>query len=165
MTTFREYAKEQAQRLGGTVNFPSGADAGVAVRELVDALERSSKGQRTFIERLVGACLETSKFCPTVADVVTVANDLREGDRRKEEATRNQVSEWRKEYGEPKPFSAIKLNEVGGENRRRDEMYRKIKAHLRINDGKWPDWQTMAAAARELGYEDYAKAWEGSVGK
>lgn len=164
MKTFREYAKDQIQRMAGTVNFPSGPQADKPLRELVDTLERCSKGERTFIERLVTNCLESSKFCPTVADLLMVSTELREEDRRKAEAARNRVREWEQEYGKPEPF-VMDMRPNGGQQRHA-EMWDKLRKHFRYAESrKWPDWATMAEAARELGYDDFAKAWEKGLAK
>ena len=38
------------------------------------------------------------------------------------------------------------------------ELWRKLRERFG-GSGKWPDWKILAQAARELGYEDYARAW------
>ena len=99
MSTFREFAKEQAQRLSGTVGFPAGQDGLVALREVVDALEKTSKGQRSFIAKVIDRCLETSKFCPTVADIHTVAGTLRDDGIARELGYEDYAKAWERSVG------------------------------------------------------------------
>lgn len=46
--------------------------------------------------------------------------------------------------------------------KRQREMWAKLKAHFNVKHGKWPSYREMAPVARELGYADYADAWERS---
>ena len=74
--------------------------------------------------------------------------------------------QWERDYGPPRPFPVDIKNPVG--ERRVDELWRKLRekfpdcAHSRK---PWPSWIVLAKAARELGYEDFARAWENSYAK
>lgn len=47
------------------------------------------------------------------------------------------------------------------EKRRNDELWQKLRQKFPDSKrGEWPSWEVLAQAARELGYEDYARAWE-----
>jgi hypothetical protein len=88
-----------------------------------------------------------------------VARDIREGITRANQP--DVTKQWKQQYGEPKPFdwTALDMGRVKRVKDREREMFRAIKA-------KYPgelSWQAMAAAARELGYADYADAWERAV--
>jgi hypothetical protein len=76
MNTFREHCKQQVVRFAGASGWPDPAQYPEAVRDLVDTVERVSKGDRDFAARLVRTCKETSRFCPTVHDIITVAGEL-----------------------------------------------------------------------------------------
>ena len=77
--TFREFCKKQVARLGGTINFPDPTTAPAAVGELIATLEvRVSKGSRELAQTVINKCLESSKYCPTVADLIEIGTALRE---------------------------------------------------------------------------------------
>lgn len=45
--------------------------------------------------------------------------------------------------------------------RRDDDLWAKLSAKFpERKNREWPSWEDLAEAARELGYEDYARAWE-----
>ena len=105
---------------------------------------------------IVQRCVEVSSFCPTEHDFLSIAHDLREDRRRKEEP--DITAQWKAKYGSPQPFDWMKIDtdHVKRVRDRESALLSAIKA-------KYPgelSWAAMAAAARELGYEDYAKAWE-----
>lgn len=77
MTTLREFCKQQVARFGGLPGWPDPVEYPGAVRDLVDTVERLSKGDRDFMTRLVTTCKETSRFCPTVIDLRTIAGEMR----------------------------------------------------------------------------------------
>jgi hypothetical protein len=170
METFHEFCVTQVRRLSGTVNFPKGDEAAtVAVKELVYALENrvDSRGQRAFVGKLIDACLESSKFCPTVADLVTVAGEIRaEGRRREEaEAVARRPQEWQQTYGAPETFNwkQIDLQRVKQVRAREAQMYTDVRHYFAARKVENPGWAAMAVAAGELGYGDYAVAWEKAV--
>ncbi len=114
---------------------------------------------------IVQKCADTSEFCPTDADLLNIARDLKEERERKERAaTPSQEAEWRKQYGPPQDFAVVPVRKS---ERRDDELWRKLRKKYpnagRKGKKDWPDLLTLSKDARELGYPDYADAWEKSV--
>lgn len=74
--TFRDFCKEQVSRFAGCPGWPS-KEYPAAIRDLVDSLVSLSRSDRGFAQRLVDICKETGTFCPTVADLIRIAGELR----------------------------------------------------------------------------------------
>ncbi len=71
---------------------------------LADGLERASESAGVSMLEIVEACAAISRFCPTDAELLTVARNIRDEHRREEESKRDQKAEWEKQYGKPEPF-------------------------------------------------------------
>ncbi len=159
-----------------TANFPKDEAGSLA---LVHGLIRAAEKTGVAMDAIVEECCSSSRYCPTDADLLVVAKDLArckavaEGKfdsmgNAANSVKADTVDQWRKEYGKPVPFPAINAQfhaKAKAAHKRRQEMYRAIENHLGIKNQRYPDWTAMAKAARELGYEDYAKAWENAVAK
>ena len=150
-------ASELASRLSRTRNYPS-EEAGVS--GLARGLQEASNDSGIAADRIVDKCRKDSEFCPTDHDILAVARELAAQDlaRKTQQAQDAARVNWPKEYGPAKPFAwnEIDQDKVKRVRDRERTMYREIKA-------KYPgelSWSGMAAAARELGYDDYATAWE-----
>jgi hypothetical protein len=155
-------ALDLVAKLSRTRNYPQ-AEQGVT--EFAESLIRATRMFGVKGDLIVRRCGDLSEFCPTDADLLNVARDLKEEREREERAvTPSQEAEWRKVYGPPQDFAVIPERKP---ERRDDELWRKLRNKFPGAGRKghdWPDWKVLAAAARELGYEDYAVAWEKSVG-
>ncbi len=143
-------------RLGRTKNFPRDEDG---LNFLADGLIRAAGATGANPEQIVMICATTSEWCPTDADLMTIAGQIRDEQKRAKEALEPSVeSLWKKKYGEPQAFDwkALDIPRKQRTKNREREMYSAIKkAH--------PEeltWAGMIAAARELGYDDYADTWE-----
>jgi hypothetical protein len=158
-------ALELVAGLQRTRNYPQTEDGVITFAQgLVRASRLLDGDGRAIIER----CGDTSEFCPCDADLFTVAREIREERRREEEkASPDQLAQWRKEYGAPVPFEAPDwYPEAKKTIARREELWRLLKLRFPQAGRKgkdWPDWRTLAKHARELGYPEYADAWERAV--
>ena len=134
---------------------------------LANGLEAASRHTGITMADIVERCATSSDLCPTDYDLLTVAKEIKIQRAAAEEATRDRHAEWKKQYGPPQPYDwqseAAKIMPAAS---RSNERQRKMWAALRdrFDSKHWPDWHTLAKAARELGYEDYATAWEKSGG-
>jgi hypothetical protein len=149
-------ALELVSRLSRTKNYPRD-EAGVVY--LAEGLARAASAAGVDARHIVMVCATTSEWCPTDADLVTIANQIRDEQRRAQEALLPPVTaQWKRKYGEPKPFDwkALDTDRIKRVKAREAEMLSAIKA-------KYPgelSWAGMIQAAKELGYLDYAEAWE-----
>jgi hypothetical protein len=149
-------ALELVGRLSRTKNYPK-EPAGLVF--LAEGLLYAARETNTSPQQIVMVCAATSEWCPTDADLMTIGHQIRDEQRRAQEALKpSQAQQWRKEYGEPVAFDwkALDMDRVKRVKAREKEMLDKIKA-------KYPkdiSWAGMITAARELGYPDYADAWE-----
>ncbi len=149
-------ALECVRRLSRTKNYPKD-DKGVSF--LAEGLIRACAGTGAPGQQIVMVCATTSEWCPTDADLMTIGRQIRDEQKRAQEALKPSVEEeWRKVYGPPKPFDwkALDMPKLKSAKAREKELYRKIKA-------AHPEeltWAGMIAAARELGFDDYADAWQ-----
>jgi hypothetical protein len=149
-------ALELVSRLSRTKNYPRD-EAGVVY--LAEGLARAADAAGVDPRHVVMVCATTSEWCPTDADLATIANQIRDEQRRAQEALLPPVTEqWKRKYGEPKPFDwkALDTDRIKRVKAREAEMLSAIKA-------KYPgelSWAGMIQAAKELGYLDYAEAWE-----
>jgi hypothetical protein len=150
-------------KLSRTRNFPQSEDG---VKDLAESLDRISEVIGIDPAHLVQLCADTLEFCPSDAEMWTLARDIKEELRRERERTSpSQSEQWRRQYGAPQAFDDSQLAaqwypKVQAKIKRREQMWRELRAKFPAN---WPDWSTLAKAARELGYTEYADAWERSV--
>jgi len=154
-------ALDLVSKLSRTRNFPQTEDG---VMDLAQGLMRAAGMIAVDAGDIVRRCADLSEFCPTDADLLNVARDLREErDREEQRATPSQEAQWRKQYGPPQDFAVVIPKKP---KRRDDELWEKLRAKFpgAGRRGKdWPDWLVLSQAARELGYLDYADAWAKSV--
>ncbi len=149
-------ALELIGRLSRTKNYPK-EPAGLMF--LAEGLMRACAETGAPGQQIVMICATTSEWCPTDADLMTVAKQIRDEQKRAQETMAPSVeSEWRKVYGPPQPFDwkALDIPKLKATKAREKELYRQIKA-------AHPEeltWAGMIAAARELGFDDYADAWQ-----
>lgn len=140
---------------------------------LAQGLKLASDRSGIAQEAIIAACRETSAFCPTDADLLKVANEMAavaiEAEQHEKQV--QQHAEWEIQYGKPKPFEQtgkctccgrdwneiIKISDA-----RKKALWHGLRAHFRPAEGNWPPYRDMAPVARELGYADYADAWERS---
>ncbi len=155
-------ALELIGRLSRTKNYPK-EPAGLMF--LAEGLIRACAETRAPGQQIVMVCATTSEWCPTDHDLMTVARQIRDEQKRAQEALDPPIEEqWRKEYGPPKPFDwkALDTDKIKRVKKREADMLRAIKA-------RHPEelsWSGMIEAAREAGYLDYAEAWQkGMAGK
>ena len=136
---------------------------------LAQGLNRASERFRVSKEDLIEKCRELSAFCPTDADLLRVAGEMFTARQSAFEASRDQITEWRKQYGPPKPFDQHGKCTCCGRDwteiiktstGRRAAKWAALRAHFDVKKGKWPSYRDMAPVARQLGYTDYAEAWE-----
>lgn len=139
-----------AKRFSRCPNYPKNPSEVVI---FVEAIGKAVDRYGVDPEGLADRCLGLSQFCPTDFDLLTVAKEMREEVKRAEDAQRNRVAEWRREYGEPQP---LKVSFDRQKVRRDEELWRQLRRQF---PDFWPNWMTLADAAEELGYSDYASAW------
>ncbi len=143
-------------RLSRTKNYPKDEDG---LTFLAEGLMRASAETGAPGQQIVMVCATTSEWCPTDADLMTIAKQIRDEQKRAQEALQPSVeNEWRRTYGPPQPFDwkALDVPKIKLTKKREKELYQQIKA-------RHPEeltWAGMIAAARELGYDDYADAWQ-----
>jgi hypothetical protein len=147
---------ELIARFSRTKNFPRDeAGLNFLAEGLMAAVNETGAPGR----QIVMVCAATSEWCPTDADLMTIARQIRDEQKRAQEALQPSIEkEWRQAYGPPRPFDwkTLDMEKVKRVKSRENEMLRKIKA-------KYPQeltWAGMIAAASEFGYEDYAASWE-----
>ena len=149
-------ALELVARLSRTKNYPWDEAGVVYLAEgLMAAVHETCADPRL----VVMVCSRDSEKCPTDSAFMAAAIQVKAEQRRAQEALEPSVTEqWRAQYGTPKPFDwkALDTEKIKRVKERDREMLGKIKA-------KYPGeltWAGMIEAARELGYHDYAEAWE-----
>ena len=149
-------ALELVGRLSRTKNYRKDE---VEVGYLADGLMLAVNETGANPEQIIMICRTTSEWCPTDHDLMTIGKQIRDEQKRAQESLEPSVeSLWKKKYGEPQPFDwkALDIPRKQRVKNREREMYSAIKkAH--------PEeltWAGMIAAARELGYDDYADTWE-----
>jgi len=133
-------------------------------------------GEGYFIDAFQCACVSVAhaeaviasfdELMPTVKEIRDTAANLKP---RFLPPSPSQREEWEKQYGPPDPgFYDQVMKQAATPQKSRDaELWSKLRekfptAGRKKND--WPSWRVLAAAARELGYDDYARAWEKSAG-
>lgn len=106
---------------------------------------------------------DDSPYCPTDFDILNAAYAMKKRAADQEQARQSDYREMVNQYGPPQPFET-RVDPVVYESEvaRQTEMWARIRKHLKLTDINWPGWKQCASAARELGYPDYADAWEHS---
>ncbi len=143
-------------RLSRTKNYPRDDDG---LTFLAEGLMRACAETGAPGQQIVMVCATTSEWCPTDHDLMTVAKQIRDEQKRAQEALKPSVEEeWRKVYGPAKPFDwkALDIPKLRSAKKREKDLYAQIKQ-------RHPEeltWAGMIAAARELGFDDYADAWQ-----
>lgn len=160
-------AVELVTKLDRTRNYPKEQPG---IINLAKGLQKASDSLKISAGRIVEKCAETSEWCPTDADLLNVARDLARVDAVASgtfdslAGAGNAVEDrkdWQRQYGPAAPFDWKQIDQEKVKRTKARE-----RALLAAIKQKYPgelSWQQMAAAARELGYDDYAKAWERAV--
>ena len=146
-------------------NFPRDV---AGLQFLALGLVRASQQYEVPMDELVTKCLDLSAFCPTDADLMKVGAEIFEARQRVKEAKRNQESEWLEKCGPPAPFDwkALDRRQIDGYKSRETALWKALREKFKSDHGgaiAWPGWETLADAAQELGYQDFAAAWRKSV--
>lgn len=151
-------AIELVTKLDRTINYPKEMPS---VVNLARGLQKAADTMMVSASLIVEKCAEASQFCPTDADLLTVARELRDENRRKNQP--DVTKEWQAMYGAPKPFDWKQID--NGKAKHVKDRERQL---LNAIKAKYPgelSWHAMIEAAKELGYPDYAEAWtKGMVG-
>ncbi len=164
-------AIELVTKLARTKKYPT-TDDGVA--DLARGLQHASEAAKIGAGRIIDRCASISEWCPSDAELLLVAQDLAREDAVADGTYDSMASaancapklskaDLEREYGPPQPIvvtAAVKTRGKVAQDRHK-RMWQEIrdKLHLRPNED-YPSWQKCAAAARELGYMDYADGWE-----
>ncbi len=149
-------ALELVARLSRTKNYPKDE---VEVGYLAEGLILAVKETGANPDQIVMICRTTSEWCPTDHDLMTIGRQIRDEQKRAREALEPSVeTQWKAKYGEPKQFDwkALDMDRLWMVKEGERIMLERIKA-------KYPGeltWAGMIAAARDLGFEYYAKTWE-----
>lgn len=149
-------------------NYPRTAEG---VEFLARGLEKAAEKLGIDPERIVTACVEISRHCPTDAELLAVAANLAQPDcvAAEHEQERDWHRDMQRTYGPPVPFVCDwTLAAARKVKARESQMYREIRDSLKLKSGKFADgrtvtWEQMADAAEKLGYRDYAEAWRNSL--
>lgn len=165
MTSFDEATALAEKFFSRAPNYPRET---AAFCGLVNGLVNAEKVTKISAARIAAQCAEASKYCPTDADLLTIARDMvrcdavASGTFDSLAGAGNHVkpvdeAAMRKQYGEPQAFdrTGVDTERLKTAQTRERELLGKIKA-------KYPkdlNWTQMANAAEEFGYHDYAKAW------
>ena len=142
-------------RLSRTKNYPKDESGLVG---LAEGLIQAAAATGANPQQIVMVCATTSEWCPTDFDLMTVAKQIRDEQKRAQEALEPSLEhQWRQTYGPPKPFDwkALDTEKVKFTRAHEKKLYAAIKAH----HPEELTWAGMIEAARELGYDDYADAW------
>lgn len=123
---------------------------------LAQGLRRATDRFSVPMEEIVTKCAELSQYCPTDVDMFTVAREIRDAVLRANQP--DVTAQWYATYGTPEPFDWQKIDHA--QVKRVRDMEREMLAAIRAKYPGEIGWHGMAVAARELGYPDYAAAWE-----
>ena len=149
-------ALELIARLSRTKNYPKD-EPGLVF--LAEGLMRAAAETGANPQQIIMLCATTSEWCPTDLDLMTVAKQIRDEQRRAQEALEPSIEhQWRQQYGAPKPFDwkALDTEKI----KRTKARERKLYAAIKQRHPEELTWAGMIAAARDLGFDDYAEAWE-----
>lgn len=163
---------ELVSKLSRTNKYPSEEEG---VIHLAQALQKASDSTQIGAGRIVDRCASISAWCPTDADLLTVARDLAREDAVAEgtyDSMANAanravpISELEKIYGPPQKIEVsaeMKSRGAKAQNRHK-RMWKEIREKLKLRHNEdWPSWEKCAEVARSLGYRDYADAWLDSM--
>lgn len=146
--------------------------AAVTLRQLSGFVgyPKAGPGEEYFIDAFQMACISVDharaviaafdEHMPTLKEIRETALNLKP---KFEPPSESQRAQWEREYGKPQAFDMSVANRPAV--RRDDELWRKLREKFPEcgrHRKDWPSWTTLAKAARELGFEDYARAWENS---
>lgn len=168
-------ALEELAPLQRTKDYPKESRGMLALAKgLIRACEVTGKTMEAIVRR----CADTSPYCPTDADLLTVAKDMVRIDavidgtydataNHGNHASPNRVAEWRKECGPPVAFPLDYDHEKAKRcHREYDELWRVAKGMGLCEGGRWAQDKTILAALRKAGYPKtehqtkVMKAWE-----
>ena len=144
----RAFAEALFRQLSGFQGYPA---KGPGEEYFIDAFQMACIS----IEHAEAVIAAFDGTMPTIREIRETANNLKPKFLPSLESDR---ARWERECGPPKPFDqTIALPK----ERRDDEIWRKLRDKY-PRAQRWPSWAQLAKDARELGYEDYARAWENS---
>ena len=137
---------------------------------LFQGLAEASRQSGISKEAIIARCKELSAFCPTDYDLLRVAGEMaaRAIELEKSAKQETQTREWQRQYGKPKPFEQADTCTCCGRLwseimstaiQRQARLWDLLRQHYGT-PGKWPPCRDMAPVARQLGFADYADAWE-----
>ncbi len=164
-------AIELVSKLSRTGRYPTTSEG---VDGLARGLQYASDSTQIGAGRIIERCAQISEWCPTDADLLTVARDLQREDAVAAGTYDSMgnapnravpIAELEKIYGPPQKVNvSAEMKTLGAKAQNRHKiMWAKIRKHLRLSPREdWPSWEKCAAVARELGYDDYAQRWEES---
>ncbi len=154
-----EAATEIVCRFSRCANYPKTTPEMIA---LAQDLKQVSETKDVPMAFLAQRWAEQSAFCPTAAELLDTASEIRV-ERAEREAIQQEAQTRRQWVRESRGVPQDPVPVATGISAARDaesKMWRELRRELHVEAGKWPSWRDCAAAARKLGYEDYAKAWE-----
>ena len=157
-----EFPMDLLPRFQRCANYPRDDEGVLALAQgLAAAWRHTGVRMADIVER----CATDSQYCPTDADLLTVAKEIKAKRIWDADSKRHIHAEWRREYGDPVKFdwqgeAAKILPQARMTQERQRKMWERLRE--RFDPQHWPDWTTIAKAAREMGYEDFAVAWERS---
>ncbi len=132
----------------------------LGVLGLAQGLRRASDRFAIPMNDIVLRCAEASQYCPTDADLITVAREMRDTIRRGAESKVDVTAEWQRQYGQPQDFNWQQIDHA--KVKRVKDRERELLAAIKAKYPQELSWAGMALAAAELGYYDYAEAWHRS---
>lgn len=120
---------------------------------LAKGLQRAAMVTQVGMAEIVDACMAISMYCPTDAELMVVAKNLRED--RERDNRKSARSQWHAEmraiYGEPRPFSIEEqINEpvfwaaVKVEKERQRVMWQRLYEHFSAKYPGLPRWKLWA---------------------
>lgn len=74
------------------------------INDLADGLERAAQKSGITMHEIVDATLPLAQFCPTDAEFLTIARNIRDERDRDADTKRNKTSEWQRQYGKPASY-------------------------------------------------------------
>lgn len=160
--------RDLIRRFHACSNYPRTDEA--ACIFLAQDLAKAARLTGVTATEIVNRCGETSTFCPTGADLLAVAREIR--DERKRAVARDPWEDWQKEAREsgtpPEPFDINGYDHAKAKRCQAeyDELWRVAKGMGLCEGGRWAQDKTILAALRKAGYPKtehqtkVMKAWE-----
>jgi len=142
-------------------NFP---DDKFGVLGLAQGLKRASSRTGVPMERIVAECADTSVYCPTDADLLTVARGIRDASKRA--VQRDPWEDWKREPSAPFDMHGYDHAQAAQRHRERDALWTAAKGLGMFRNGDWAPYGVICAALREAGYPktpyqgEMLTAWE-----